>query len=253
MLANGFNTSSTVGILRGDLHKPQAFLTQLLDFVSAELPAWRERPERKQETSETILTSQLCAHLHSAARHTSGWDILQFRVEEADEHQKGRKIDLVAAPSGTVIFIDGRRYTDFDTLLPIECKRLPTPKDARRDEREYVFCGKGSTGGIQRFKAGHHGSNHRLGAMIAYVQTDTCSLWVERINSWIDGLAEAEPGWTSDDCLTIEADDSALQVAKMRSVHSRQNSLAEITLLHLWIEMNMYGSPPNGESTPFKS
>jgi hypothetical protein len=237
MLANALNSSATVGFLRNDLHKPGAFLEQLVDFVESELPTWRARPDRKEELSETILTSQLCAHLNSAARHAQGWDILQFRVEEADERQRGRKLDLVAAPSGIAITIEGRRHTDFDPLLPIECKRLPTPRDARRDEREYVFCGKGSTGGIQRFKAGHHGSNHRLGAMICYVQTDTCSAWVERVNSWIDGLAGTEPGWTSDDRLAVEADDSAMQVAKMRSVHSRENSLAEIILRHLWIEM----------------
>jgi len=38
-----------------------------------------------------------------------------------------------------------------------------------RDEREYVFSKFSSTGGIQRFEAGHHGSNHVLGAMTGYI------------------------------------------------------------------------------------
>ena len=238
MLAAASSISAAVGVLRDDLHKPGAFLDQLVDFVAAELPVWRARPDRKQETSETILTSQLCAHLHSAARHAPGWDILQFRVEEADERQRGRKLDLVAAPSGTAITIEGRRHTDFDTLLPIECKRLPTPIDASRDEREYVFCSKGSTGGLQRFKAGHHGANHRLGAMIGYVQTEGRAAWAERVNSWIDGLAGKEPGWTANDRLTLHVDDAAGRLTKLRSTHSRQQNLADIELRHLWIEMS---------------
>ena len=238
MLANTPYASATVGILRGNLHKPGAFLDQLVDFVAAELPAWRSRTDRKQETSETIRTSQLCAHLHSATRHAPGWDILQFRVEEADERQRGRKLDLVAAPSGTAITIEGRRYSDFDTLLPIECKRLPTPKDASRDEREYVFCGKGSTGGIQRFKAGHHGANHHLGAMISYVQAEGCATWIERVNGWIDGLAGKEPGWTANDRLKLQAGNSVGRLTTLRSSHSRPQNLADIELRHLWIEMN---------------
>jgi hypothetical protein len=238
MLASVSDTSTIVGVLRGDLHKPGAFLDQLVDFVAAELPAWRSRLDRKQETSETILTSQLCAHLHSAARHASGWDILQFRVEEADERQKGRKLDLVAAPNGTAITIEGRRHTDFDTLLPIECKRLPTPNDASRDEREYVFCSKGSTGGIQRFKAGHHGANHRLGAMIGYVQADGCAAWTERVNGWIDGLAGKELGWTANDRLKLHVDDTVGRLTRLRSKHSRQQNLTDIELRHLWIEMS---------------
>jgi hypothetical protein len=238
MLANASTTSAIVGVLRGDLHKPGAFLDQLVDFVAAELPTWKARPERKQETSETILTSQLCAHLNSAARHAIGWDILQFRVEEADERQRGRKLDLAIAPSGTAITIEGRRHTDFDTLLPIECKRLPTPKDASRDEREYVFCSRGSTGGIQRFKAGHHGANHRLGAMIGYVQAEGCAAWTERMNEWIDGLADKEPGWTANDRLKLHVDNVVGQLTKMRSKHSRQQNLADIELRHLWIEMS---------------
>ena len=210
MLASAPSTSATVGVLRGDVHRPGAFLNQLVDFVRDELPAWRERPERRQEISETILTSQLCAHLNSAARHATGWDILQFRVEEVDERQKGRKVDLAVALSGTAITIEGRRHTDFDTLLPVECKRLPTPKDVSRDEREYVFCGKRSTGGIQRFKAGHHGANHRLGAMIGYIQAERCTAWTERVNEWIDELARTEQGWAVTDRLEMDEDDTAV-------------------------------------------
>jgi hypothetical protein len=172
MLANSLSSSMQTGVLGKDVHLPATFLHELLNFIRDELPRWRDRKDRKKETSETTLSSQLCAHLNSSARHSEGWDILQFRTEEPDEHNRGRKIDLVPAPSGVNIWVDGRQHTDFDTLLPIECKRLPTPTGSNRDEREYVFSKFGSTGGIQRFKAGHHGGQHKLGAMIGYIQNE---------------------------------------------------------------------------------
>jgi hypothetical protein len=78
-------------------------------------------------------------------------------------------VDLIAAPSDATVWIEGRSYVDFDTLLPIERKRLPTPKDKDRDEREYVIEGQGTTGGMQRFKAGLHGAKHTMAAMIGSI------------------------------------------------------------------------------------
>ena len=164
---------------------------EVLAFIADNLPQWRDRDERAAETFEAALTSQLCAHLNSTARLSRGWDILQFRTEEPDESMRGRRIDLVAAPSGTVLRVEGRSYTDFDALLPVECKRLPTPSESRRDEREYVFSKYGSKGGIQRFKEGSHGAAHSVGAMVGFVQSDTVEVWKGTVARWIRGLAES--------------------------------------------------------------
>jgi hypothetical protein len=238
MLANGSETSAHLGNLSRDVQKPATFGRELLNFLANELPHWRDRPDRAKETSETILTSQLCAHLNSIARHSAGWDILQFRVEEADEYNKGRKIDLVPSPCGASICIEGRRHTDFDILMPIECKRLPTPEEKDRDEREYVFSQYSSTGGIQRFKAGHHGAAHTLGGMIGYVQEETTSVWDNRVSNWIGSLAGSQTGWTMKDLLHLEQIDTTRRLAVFRSSHERQNGLADIELRHIWIEMN---------------
>lgn len=239
MLANLPHSSAQSGTLSTDLHLPATFRSELLDFIAAELPRWRDRPERKQEIAETSLTSQLCAHLNSAARHSAGWDILQFRCEEPDEQVKGRKIDLVPAPCGTTICIEGRRHTDFDPLLPIECKRLPTPDGGGRDEREYVINRRASTGGIQRFKAGLHGASHTFGAMIAYVQEDTAVLWNSRIAKWIQDLVNArQPGWSGNDLLNLERELTAERLAVFRSQHARNKGLGDIELRHFWLQMN---------------
>ncbi len=238
MLANGPDTSVQFGTFSADVQRPATFRRGLLDFIADELPRWRDRPERPSATSETILTSQLCAHLNSAARHAPGWDILQFRVEESDEENKGRKIDLVPAPSGTTICIEGRVHTDFNSLMPIECKRFPIPKGKDRDEREYVISSHTSTGGIQRFKEGSHGAAHTFGGMIGYVQEQTTSFWDARVAGWIKELAGTRPGWTMKDLLQLERKDATLRVAVFRSSHARQNGLPDIDLCHLWMEMN---------------
>jgi hypothetical protein len=238
MLADLEQRPTDLGMLAREVHTPATFLRELLGFITDQLPRWRDRPDRKPESSETVLTSRLCAHLNSAARNSGGWDILQFRPEEPDEQTPGRKIDLVAAPLAATIWVDGRRHDDFDTLLPIECKRLPTPKGTDRDEREYVFNQFGSTGGIQRFKAGHHGAKHNLAAMIAYVQEETCPYWDARIAEWIKGLVEAKvEGWASDDTLHLDMNDTTRQLAVLSSRHTRAHELPQIELRHLWLQM----------------
>jgi hypothetical protein len=238
MLANQPDYFPQVGALRGDVQKPATFRHELVDFIANELPSWRSRPDRKPETAETALTSQLCAHLNSVARHAIGWDILQFRVEEPDEQQKGRKIDLVASPSGTSITIEGRKHTDFDPIMPIECKRLPTPKAKDRDEREYVITEGATTGGIQRFKAGHHGAAHNFGAMIGYVQEEDTKFWNERVAGWISALADKSPGWTSKDMIELRSSDETQRTATLNSSHTRNDGLPDIELCHLWVKMN---------------
>jgi hypothetical protein len=239
MLASDPEQMNVVGSLSTDLHAPATFRHELLGFIVNELPKWRDRPDRPKESSETVLSSQLCAHLNAVARHSEGWDMLQFRSEERDEANAGRKIDIVPAPCGTTISIEGRRHTDFDAILPIECKRLPTPSGGSRDEREYVFSQYSTTGGIQRFKAGQHGALHLIAAMIGYIQRENVDYWQQEVAGWISALVSAkEPGWTTKDALVLEARESVKRSATLRSVHERANGHADIELHHLWIEMN---------------
>lgn len=240
MLADFAHTQAHIGSLSKEVHLPATSRYGLIAFIASELPRWRDHPQRSLETSEAGLTGQLCDHLNSAARVSTGWSFLQFRTEVTDEQQKVRKIDLVPKPCGTVVVIEGRRHTQFDTLLPIECKRLPTPADKDRDEREYVIARPPSTtGGIQRFKAGHHGGAHTLAGMIGYVQDGTVEMWRTRIAGWISGLAGAgHPGWSGDDSLHLVNSDMSARVTELRSNHSRAQGLTAIELRHLWVMMN---------------
>jgi hypothetical protein len=210
----------------------------ILDFILSQLPTWRDRSDRPVITGETGLTSQLCAHLNSAARKTKGWDSFQFRVEEADETSASRKIDLVVAACGDELIVEGRNYADFETILPIECKRLPIPTASDRDEREYVFSNKGIRGGIQRYKEGKHGAKHIRAALIAYVQEHSFDHWFNRVEEWIRELhTTGNPGWSPADELVKHSLDIDAGVAVHESVHTRGSELPEIQLRHMWVMM----------------
>lgn len=238
MLADSADTGIPCGALTPSLYRRAEFLYQLIEFIAHELPKWRDDPVRPAETSETILTEQLCDFLNDAARKSVGWDVLQFRTEVADNVRRSRKLDLAAKPCETTIYIDGKRHTLYDALLPIECKRLPTPSGTNRDPREYVFSRFSNVGGIQRYKTGEHGSDRSLAAMIAYVQGGTLASWRKRIASWIHGLERTgEPGWTRADILDLIKNYRKMRCTEMRSSHARDGTCS-IEIRHLWIMMN---------------
>lgn len=236
MLADG-STPRALGLLAPDVIAESHSRTAILEFILEQLPLWRDRPDRPIRTNETALTSQLCGHLNGVARKTPGWDCLQFRVEEADETYASRKLDLIVAPAGETLMVQGRSYCDFEAILPIECKRLPTPAGSGRDEREYVATVTGIAGGIQRYKEGKHGAVHASAALIAYVQDQSFDHWLTVIGGWIRDLYTAGiPGWSAADALVRQKQDDDAGIATHESIHSRVG-LPAICLRHLWVRM----------------
>jgi hypothetical protein len=232
-----------VAVRAGEIEKnilpPGAACCELIDFIAKELPRWRDHPSRPKASAEPTLTDQLCDHLNSATYYSAAWGHVQFRTEVPDEVHSGRKIDLAAKPRAAKLIIGGMRYGPFDTVLPVECKRLPTPKEGGRDEREYVITERGTTGGIQRFKFGHHGAAHRIGAMVAYVQDQTPGHWVAQVNGWIRSLSDKSgSAWSDADQLEQLSDDPTTGLCVLHSHHRRPDDLPECELRHLWIKMN---------------
>lgn len=237
MLADGVGRHAVAGALDGDLLLGSEWHRAFLDFIAGLLPYWRDDPSRPRADGETKLTAQLCARISSALRH-GPWDFLQVRREEPDEASAARALDIAVAPAGTRILVEGRVYTEYNTLLPMECKRLPTPKGHERDEREYLYSQYKTTGGVQRFKAGHHGSLHSRAAMIGYVQQHDVAHWTTQTDQWIDQLEAAkQPGWKASDKLELAHHDTTNRVGQLRSTHQRDKGFADIELDHLWIEM----------------
>ena len=237
MLADEGEHRAQVGSLDAETHLPGEWLNTLVAFIAAAIPHWRDDLKRPTKTSETALTAQLCARLNGLTR-LGRWDFIQFKREEPDETCAGRTIDLAVAPSGTIIWIEGKEYSEYRILLPIECKRLPTPTGAARDEREYLFSRFSSTGGVQRFKAGHHGAAHTRAVMIAYVQDRDILFWRDQLSVWIDGIVgDAVPGWSDADKFSLVAHDPVERIASLQSNHIRHCGPFPILIDHLWIEM----------------
>ena len=244
MLANYPINSSSSGNFQSDMHHPATLRNELINFIADQLPRWRDEPDRPYESAETTLNTQLCSFLIGACHQSQGWDFFQFRVEEKDAIRPSRKIDLVASPLIERFWVEGRSYNKYQIFMPIECKRLPTPIEKTgktRDEREYIFSqfSKAGNGGIQRFKAGHHASDHNLVVMIGYVQKETIQFWNVRIAEWINALANSgQNGWSEDDLLHLITEDANLRVASLSSSHKRESPLEDIEIRHLWIKMD---------------
>jgi hypothetical protein len=238
-----------VGSLSPTLHRASAWLETVIDFIYGQLASWRDDQGRPPVTAETRLTAQLCQFLNSATR-AAGLDMIVFQAEVPDPFAGVRTLDLVPGPRGCVIWIDGRRHSLYDPILPIECKRLPTPVARDRERREYLHTQKRTTGGIQRFKSGAHGSAHGVGVMIGYVQTGTLEHWLARINRWIRVLTRAGiAGWSHRDGLRRVAGDATLRIARHRSKNARTSD-APITLHHLWIDMRAASAPAAATGRP---
>ncbi|WP_285022263.1 hypothetical protein [Novosphingobium sp. fls2-241-R2A-195] len=236
MLANNQPTVS-MGMLTPTLHRPGSWLDAVIDFILIQLPLWRDEPGRPPIDGENALSAQLTSFLTSACTMASGFDMLQFKQEEPDSGKDGRrKIDVAVHPKGAVISINGRSHSHYKMLVPIECKRLPKPTAGER--REYLHRISNTTGGVQRFKQGLHGSDYELAVMIGYVQRDTIPDWHKRIERWVRVLARAKVAlWSIANAVSLNTHDATARTGSFISNNSRSNGLAPIRLRHLWIEM----------------
>ncbi|MDP3851179.1 MAG: hypothetical protein Q8Q59_11790 [Luteolibacter sp.] len=227
------------GHLDREIHLPSTAKHELVDFISEQLPLWRDHPDRPDKQSETALTEYLCDHLNSAVYHSETWSHVQFRTETGDETHAGRKIDLTVKPRAASLIIEGRRHSQFDPLFPIECKRLPTPKEKDRDEREYVITEPGTTGGMQRFKFGHHGAAHDFVAMIAFVQEYDFQHWHGKLNGWISDLTQVpNSSWKLDEVLHVVDVSKKSKICSLASTLQRLGKLNDCEVRHLWVQMN---------------
>ena len=235
MLADG-GVNVSVGRLTPDLHAPVGWLGGVIDFIHQQLPRWRDDPARPPHRAENRLTAQLSHYLNGATRN-SHLDNIVFQGEIPDPTSARRTLDLVPLPRGCTIWIGSQKYTLYDPLIPIECKRLPTPSSRKREKREYLHTQKGRKGGVQRFRAGLHGGASDVGAMIGYVQAGAVAQWFATVNRWVVTLARAGvDNWTCAEELKGFSLDAAARTARSTSIHPRLG-LKPIALHHLWVEM----------------
>lgn len=215
-----------------------------LQFVYQELSRWRDDPNRPPEQSEERLNAQLCKYLNVVCR--KNFPMVHFHHEE--KQTRDRRVDVSALASETQVF-GSTIYSIYDPVLVFEGKRLPPPKNGKR-EREYVTGGDAKCGGIQRFKLGLHGAKHGRAALIGYVQKGELAEWLKTINRWIrdlEGRLAFEEKWSSDEQLTDFSEDSHLRVAVSSSLHPRSGGVSKtIAIRHLWVKVT---PPKTGRRT----
>jgi hypothetical protein len=214
-----------------------SLIDRTLEFVSSELAAWRDDPERTHEEAEERLNAQLCKYLAVAA--SDRFPMVFFHHEEKQTGK--RRVDISALPKSGM-FVGQTYLSKYDAFLVFEGKRLPAPSASR--EREYVTGGIKRSGGIQRFKLALHGAQQTTAAMIGYVQSEAFALWLSRINGWImeEVSNQVVPGenWSLSECLSNFEEDPDLRVAGLTSVHARSAPAvsAEIRLRHFWVAIS---------------
>ena len=241
MIADEQHSHPYVGAPDAELLDADAFHHAIVGLIEQELLVWRDRPLRPPFQDEPKLNQSLCLHLDGAARH-QGFDSIRF-VQEGIQ-AGSRRTDIGVMMPGT-INVEGREYHDLVQLLPIECKRLPTPPDKRRSDCEYVHGLTGHrTGAIERFKHGLHGPTNPRAMIIAYVQDESFKHWQTAINHRIRKMASDDTDgglWKPAELLSTEDSVPTAICLKLDSHHQRLQppSLgSHVSIEHLWIRMN---------------
>lgn len=129
----------------------------------------------------------------------------------------------------------------------IEAKRLPTPKVANRDEREYVFVDHSklnrngsrqfdNNGGIERFKMSKHAAGYSVAMMFGYVQDEAFVYWERKINEWLESYSTTSPFCNKEQLERVDNKEN-----RYVSIHQRINKdyqpAGEIKLYHFWVQV----------------
>ena len=126
-------------------------------------------------------------------------------------------------------------------MIKFEAKRLSSALPVIR-AREYVIgeykagTQVKNSGGIERFKNGRHGRDISHACIIGYVQSDSFSSWLQKINAWItdeiSNPSDAMLSWDNLDMLSTVT--SSSRISSYKSTSKRSTGVA-LDLMHLWI------------------
>lgn len=240
MIADETRALPAIGSPDTTLLDANAFHHAIVNLIEHQLPVWRDRPLRPPFLDEPKLNQSLCLHLNRAARH-GGFEAIEFTQEPI---QSGSRRGDIGVMSPGTITVEGRDYEEWVQLLPIECKRMPTPPDSRRSDCEYVHGLPGHrNGAIERFKHGLHGPANKRAMIIAYVQEQSFSHWLETINTRLAKLAGdgVDDGlWCPCELLGVR-NIRRTDLYSLNSIHRRtknQSTNDVIEVEHLWLQMN---------------
>jgi hypothetical protein len=116
-------------------------------------------------------------------------------------------------------------------LFVVESKRLPAPDHKKIRENEYVK-GDNNNGGIERYKIEKHGIHLGKSGMLGFIEKETHTYWIEKINGWIADLVGSDNIWKSDEILSYIKGNH--EYCFLESVAHRISKNPDIKLYHWW-------------------
>lgn len=195
----------------------------------------------KKDENENVMTNRLCKTLNS--KKPSEYPFF-FHHQNLEDEKENTSTDFAAF--GTFAYAQENDFDNDDSpsLIKFEAKRLDSGLPAHR-KKEYVCgeytngkCSK-NTGGIERFKNGRHGKDVVNAGIIGYIQTDSPTLWLEKVNSWIEeqiqNASDDRLIWQKADLLTFINQNVYLSVYSS-TAHRIYGD--EIELRHFWIDIS---------------
>jgi len=177
----------------------------------------------KKKLNEEELTQEFVAHL----RRNSGE--FPFCVG-----QEKKDIYKLAKGKPDIYFYSKEVADTTESIFDLEAKRLPPPKDKRREKEYVVGEGVKATGGLQRFKRELHGKGLTNCGMLAFIEQQNPLFWKSQINKWISDLCQTDNEWSLDELLDeiLQKDKFTYLVSNLKKV-SNQNS----NMHHFWIDI----------------
>jgi hypothetical protein len=211
-------------------------INRVIAFLDTCLPAFpnifKEKTSKIKLTHEDDISQELSIYLNR-----------QCKKEIFMIHFQYRYVKTGSSSDFGIIAVEDNCPNDIDkAFFVLEAKHLPLPKPDKSREKEYVI-GNPKGGGIERFKKGNHGNFLPKSAMIAYIQSETCSHWHEKVNMWIQDLIDNSISkdiiWDSNDLLTFQQQLSTVSKYKSRNKRIYKEAIDEIQLLHYWLPLNI--------------
>jgi hypothetical protein len=218
-----------------DLETNKKAIDKAIDFLDVCMPLFPAylKAYPSKSPKEKRVSRKLATFLNNESRARNSIFMI---LMEYDETESERIDDF-----GFIKFTPFRGIEEGDNaFFVMEAKRLPTPTPPKSREKEYV---EGNLGGIERFKRGHHGAGLAQSAMVAYVQTETCTYWHTKVNGWIQDLIDtpisSDIVWHSDDLLVFKNQFDTTFKYQSKNRRICQDKADEITLLHYFLNFTI--------------
>jgi hypothetical protein len=204
---------------------PTAEVDKVLAFVDKNISGFCSYYKSIEDSSrENRISDFLVHHLQLCKEEQSGGFFpYDFRKNPTQQHS-GKETDI-----GVFVLTRGTKPVP---IIEFEAKRF----SASSNNKEYV-CGE--RGGIERFKRGQHSSHLSICGMFAYIQSNTSTHWIQKVNSWIEELStnnvDTSIDWASNEKLV--ALNTFTKIEQFQSEHSRMQSSNTIKIRHYFIEL----------------